>query len=75
MIADIAISEAPGSQQIYQPFNPTQININHWRGQSLNNFRVWVTDQLNKSLNFNGEDFTILIVIKYRVDEVNVSHI
>ena len=75
MIADIPISVAPGSQQIYQPFNPTQININHWRGQSLNSFTVWVTDQINRSLDFNGEDFTVLIIIKYRVDEVNVTHI
>jgi hypothetical protein len=75
MIADIPISVAPGSQQIYQPFNPTQININHWRGQSLNNYRVWITDQLNRTLDFNGENFTVLIIIKYRVDEVNVSHI
>lgn len=75
MIADIPIGVAPGSQQIYQPFNPTQINVNHWRGQSLDSFTVWVTDQLNKPLDFNGEDFTVLIIIKYRVDEVNVSHI
>jgi len=41
----------------------------------LDSFTVWVTDQLNKPLDFNGEDFTVLIIIKYRVEEVNISHI
>lgn len=75
MIADIPISVAPGSQQLYQPALPIEIDCPHLRGSSVSQFSVWITDQNNRGLNFNGENFTILLIIKYMVDEQNVTHI
>lgn len=69
MIASIPINVPPGSQQTYEPQNPVKLNTDQWRGQRFNQATFWITDQLNRSLDFNGEDFTLLVVFSYLLDE------
>ncbi len=74
-IAVVPINVPPGSQQVFDPFNPIQLDAHQWRGQRFNQATFWITDQINRSLDFNGEDFTVTLVFKYYIDEhVDPSH-
>lgn len=64
-IAQVLITVPPGSQISYQPVVPIQIPVEHLRGKMLNEATFFITDQLNRDVDFNGEDFTLLLVIKY----------
>ena len=68
-VAIVQITVPPGSQQTFSPFNPIQLDGHQWRNQSFNQASFWITDQLNRPLDFNGEDFTVTLVFKYWVDE------
>jgi len=74
-LAQILINVRPGSQINFNPFNPIKLNVDHLRGQTINEISVWLTDQLNRTLDFNGQFFTALLVIKYHLDDAGVSHI
>lgn len=74
-IAQVQINVPPGSQINFQPQNPIQLNVNHLRGQLINQASFWVTDQINRTLDFNGEFFTLLLVFRYYINEVRVTHI
>lgn len=75
MVAQIQIKGPPGTQLNFEPFRPVKLNVDHLRGQLINQADFWVTDQLNRTLDFNGEKFTMLLVIKYYIDEQKVTHI
>ena len=68
LIASIPIAVPPGSQQIYQPYIPIRLDCPHMKGQVISNASFNVTDQLNRSLDFNTENWTSLFIIRYNID-------
>lgn len=73
-LANPQITVPPGSLINFNPFNPIQLNVNHLRGQTINEASFWITDQLNRVIDFNGEFFTLLIVLRYSLDEAHPTH-
>lgn len=74
-LANVQINVPPGSLINFAPFNPVKLDVNHLRGQNINEATFFVTDQLNRSINFNGEYFTLLVVLRYFLDEPYHGHI
>ena len=74
-LSQILINVRPGSQINFNPFNPIKLNVDHLRGQTINEASFWITDQLNRTLDFNGQFFSALVVIKYYLDDIGVTHI
>lgn len=75
-IANALITVPPGSLIPFQPENPIQLDVNHLRGQTINGATFWITDQLgNRGLDFNGEYFSMLLVIRYHVHNMGITHI
>lgn len=74
-IANPQINVPPGSLINFQPTVPIRLNVDHLRGQLLTGADFWITDQLNRSVDFNGEYFTILLVIRYHITEESLTHI
>lgn len=70
-LANPQITAPPGSLINFNPFNPIQLNVNHLRGQNINEASFWVTDQLNRIVDFNGEFFTLLVVLRYHLPEMH----
>ena len=64
-IGQVLIDVAPGSQIVSKPYNPALISAQDLAGSQRTNLRVWLTDDQNRPVNTNGEDFTVRIVISY----------
>ena len=73
VLAQIQITVPPGSQINFQPQNPIKLNANHLRGQILNQATFFMTDQLNREVDFNTENFTMLLEIKYLGRQIDVG--
>lgn len=69
VLAQVQITVPPGSQINFQPQNPIQLSVNHLRGQLINEATFFVTDQLNREVDFNTENFTLLVELKYLARE------
>lgn len=67
-IANIQINVPPGSLINFSPNRVIELNVNHLRGVMLNEASFWITDQLDRQLDFNGEYFSLLIIIRYHLD-------
>lgn len=74
-IANVQITAPPGSLINFAPNRVIQLNVNHLRGTIINEASFWVTDQLNRILDFNGEYFSLLVIIRYMSDQHKISHI
>lgn len=74
-IANIQINVPPGSLINFSPNRVIPLNVNHLRGQTINEASFWVTDQLNRTLDFNGEYFSLLVIIRYMSQHEKQSHI
>lgn len=64
-ISQILIDVAPGSQIVSKPFNPAKIGVQELAGTKKNLIRVWLTDDKNRRINTNGENFTARMVLRY----------
>ena len=65
--AQILIDVPPGSQIIYEPFNPTQVEASNLQGRYLKEFNCQVTDEKLVPIDTNSEDYTVLFKISYTV--------
>lgn len=65
VLAQVQITVPPGSQINFQPQNPIKLSVNHLRGQIINTATFFITDQLNREVDFNTENFTLLVELKY----------
>lgn len=63
-IANIQINVPPGSLINFAPNRVIQIDANHLRGTTTVEASFWITDQLNRTIDFNGEYFSLLIIIR-----------
>jgi len=69
-IAQVLIDVAPGSQIVSKPFNPARTSAEELNGSRRTNIRMWLTDDLNRPVNTNGETWSARIVIKYFMPHV-----
>lgn len=74
IIASIPITSSPGSQIIYQPFNPDRCSLNELIGFPRNSFRIWLTNQNNEPLDTNNENYSLVVVIRYQLPIERDSH-
>lgn len=65
IIARVPIEAEPGKQLNYAPFQPTKSDARELVGKSINQFDVWLTDQLNRPIDTFGESFSVMIVLRY----------
>ena len=74
IISQVPISSRPGSQIVYQPQNPARTDLTNLIGLPRNSFRIWITDQNNEYLDTNGEDFTVVVIIRYIMPIIRNQH-
>lgn len=67
-IANVQINAPPGSLINFSPNRIIPLNVDHLKGVHLNEASFWITDQLDRSLDFNGEYFSLLVIIRYQSD-------
>jgi hypothetical protein len=65
VLAQIPINVDVGALMVYEPINPIKIECNHLLNNYLYNARFWITDQNNNPLNTNGENWNLMMVIRY----------
>ena len=58
---------SPGSQIVSTPFHPAKSNGQTLAGTVRTNLRFWLTDDQQRSVNTNGENWTARIVIDFLV--------
>jgi len=65
-IAQVLINVPPGSQIISTPFNPAKSEANDLAGNQLSRIRFWLTDDKNRPVNTNGENWGCRITLRYQ---------
>jgi hypothetical protein len=65
IIAQILINVSPGTQLIYEPFNPTKVSASNLQNRYLKEFDVQLTDELLVPIDTNTEEYTVLFKISY----------
>jgi len=64
-ISQVGIDVNPGSQIVYVPFNPPVCNAQELAGGKRTNLRFWLTDNLQRPVNTNGESWTARVRISF----------
>ena len=64
-IAQVLINVAPGSQIVSTPFNPARSDASDLAGSRRTNLRFWLTDDQDRAVNTNNENWSARIVIHY----------
>lgn len=65
IVSEVLIDAPAGSQIISRPFNVPKIPAPELIGQSRRTINVWLTDDKNKRVDTNGENFSFRISINY----------
>ena len=65
VVGQVLIDVSPGSQIIYNPFNPTKVEANNLIGASRRTIRVFLTDQAGDPVNTNGEYYSLKLKVSY----------
>jgi hypothetical protein len=65
VVSQVLIDKSPGSQIVYRPYNPPRINVHELIGASRTSIRVWLTDDKNRRVNTNGENYSVRLVLTY----------
>jgi hypothetical protein len=65
VVSQILIDRPPGSQILFNPFNPARISVPELIGSTRTSIRVWLTDDQNRPVNTNGEEFSARFKIQY----------
>lgn len=67
IVAQVPIDVPPGSQITYKPFNPAHIPASELIGANRTSLRFWLTDDENRLVNTNGENYSFRLIIRYYV--------
>jgi hypothetical protein len=65
IVGQVLIDVSPGSQIIYNPFNPTKVEANNLIGASRRVIRVWLTDQAGNTVNTNSEIYSLKLKVSF----------
>lgn len=66
-LCKIQINVSPGSQILYNPYNPAKIQVPDMIGAIRSTLRMWITDQNNNRINTNGEYWSARLVLRYQM--------
>ena len=64
IIAHIPIDIAPNTLLVFDPSKPTNVKCENLKGTTINNMRIWLTNEKDESLQLN-EFYTCKITIHY----------
>lgn len=67
IVSQALITVAPGSQLITAPYNTSRIQCDELIGVKRSNIRFRLTDDQLRSVNTNGEYFSMRLVIRYQI--------
>ena len=67
VIASIPITAAPGSQIIYAPARPTQVDLSSLRGRTKPTITFTLTDQNLRPIDTLGDAYTLLITLRFNL--------
>ena len=67
IITEIQLTSEPGEQIHYRPYNPHKIDGNHLKQGTVDKVTFWITDERNRVIDMNGEDFSFTLTIKYKM--------
>ena len=70
-IAQILPDVRSGSLIVFQPLSPLKIDCDNLKGQDLESFRIWITNEKNESISTNGEYYSMLLKLSF---ERNLVH-
>lgn len=65
VIAMIGIDVNPGSQIVYRPYHPANVEANNLIDNNTAEFRFWLTDGNNNEVNTAGESWSARLVLAY----------
>jgi hypothetical protein len=65
VLATIPITARIGSQNIYAPFNPIQVDASELRGRVKSSFFLQLTDQDGNDIDTLGEPWSVLMVFRW----------
>ena len=65
IVAKVPITVSPGSQILYAPFYPIPSQCQNLIGATRQFLRFWLTDELGRAVNTNGEDWQFSLTIKW----------
>jgi len=63
----VPIDAGPFEQVINRPFNPIKLPCNHLVGARRNSVRLWLTDQKNRLIDTNDENWSVTVVLRYEM--------
>lgn len=64
-VAQVLIDVAPGSQIVSTPYNPPRIMVDELVNTKRDLIRMWLTDDKNRRINTNSENWSCRLLIKY----------
>lgn len=67
IVARVLITSSPGTQILYEPQNPVRIPCQHLAGSTVSEVHSWITDQNNNSIDFNNENLSFQLIIRYQL--------
>lgn len=65
VITQVSIDVSPGSQIVSEPFLPPRVDCQNLAGARLTRCRFWLSDDQNRTINTNGENWSVRISIKW----------
>jgi len=68
ILAKVQINVKPGSQILYAVYNPARSSANKLKGSTQTNFKFWLTDDQNRSVNTAGDFWAMECVVRYLMD-------
>jgi hypothetical protein len=67
IITEVQLTSEPGEQVNYRPYHPHKIDGNHLKQGTVDKVTFWITDERNRHIDMNGEDFSFTLTIKYKM--------
>ena len=64
-VAQVLIDVSPGSQIVSTPYNPPRIMVDELVNTKRDLIRMWLTDDKNRRINTNSENWSCRLLIKY----------
>lgn len=61
----------PGSLITNQYFVPVVCECQYLIGAQRKNWKIWLTDQTNQRVNTQNENFTVQLILRYRLPDIN----
>ena len=67
VIARVLINARPGNLIAYQPVEPTRVPASNLAGTNITRIHSYISDQDGGSLDFNGENWDVMVVIRWKM--------